>query len=59
MLSHGCRRGWERKLGKFVSDTGRQYKHSYVVMEMNLKEKQDAISFVNLKVAAVVEVLNR
>lgn len=37
-----CRRGWERKLKNFITPTGRKYEQSYVVMEMNLKEKQDA-----------------
>ena len=33
-----CRAGWERKFKSFVTDTGRKYDKSYVVMEMNLKE---------------------
>ena len=35
-----CRAGWERKLKSFVTETGRKYEKSYVVMEMNLKENE-------------------
>ena len=34
-----CRSGWERKLKNFVTDTGRKYEKSYVVMELKINKE--------------------